>query len=322
MKKIFLSFFFLAIQSAIAQNAIADLKFEEAETAFNNQNYTVTLNKLDEFDKAYGTLASKSLYLRIVCQDKLLNKDIVFENEEQFVLLAALRKNATAYIKAMQSEELDDKFREVYSINENLTTYPETLKEYKEALTQLEQASAIDDFVNVKSSTNCIYFKSDKTKVIYVWEGSCENGFLSGKGILTGYFLGTKVIYSQTEGYFTNGKEDGYCTVTSHNGNKFQGNFSKGKIEGHGVLTGPKVNYTGYWVNHKFEGYGEYSDSQKLTIEGQFKDGKPSGQVIIIKQSNNTKYEGTYYNNKPYTGRWTSKNSGRVLEEYINGILQ
>ncbi|RKS03263.1 hypothetical protein [Flavobacterium sp. 102] len=322
MKKIFLSFLFLSIQSAMAQNAIADLKFEEAETAFNHQNYTVTLDKLDEFDKAYGTLASKSLYLRIVCQDKLLNKDILFESEEQFALMAALRKNTTAYIKAMESEELDDKFREVYSINENLTTYPETLKEYKEALIQLEQASTIDDFVNVKNTTNCKYFKDDKKKVIYTWESSCENGFLSGKGILTGYFLGTKVVYSRTEGYFANGREEGYCTVTWQNGNKFQGNFSKGKKEGHGVLTGPKVNYTGNWINDKLGGYGKYSDSQKVTIEGQFKDGKPSGQVIIIKNKNNTKYEGTYYNDKPDTGRWTDKNSGRILEEYINGILQ
>ena len=40
---------FLSIFAFAQESAIADLKFEEAETAFNNQNYETTIKKLDEF---------------------------------------------------------------------------------------------------------------------------------------------------------------------------------------------------------------------------------------------------------------------------------
>ena len=54
MKKLSLILFLLTAKITLAQSAMADLKFEEAETAFNNQNYTTTINHLDEFDKLYG----------------------------------------------------------------------------------------------------------------------------------------------------------------------------------------------------------------------------------------------------------------------------
>ena len=219
MKKIFLSFFFLAIQSAIAQNAIADLKFEEAEMAFNNQDYETTIKKLDEFDEVFGSVTSKSLYLRIISEDKifenlsfggslgfvigyveppakgvvllyrentesqnLLNsKDnvyaindikinttvefqqfmdnsnagdkvtvhfirnqedkrveiiisrgkvgsdfILYQKNDSYKYLVSLRKNVKNYLKAMNSENLDDKYREVSSISKKIEKYPNT----------------------------------------------------------------------------------------------------------------------------------------------------------------------------------------------------
>ncbi|WP_140937637.1 hypothetical protein [Sphingobacterium lumbrici] len=216
MKKLIIILFVLVCNGAFAQSAIADLKFEEAETAFNRGANTTTLIKLDEFDKIYGSVTAKSLYLRIMTQNKILNRresfrslgfsystanlnspltvikpfsegintdikefDIVlsidgieiketkqiftviegkygkeydggdyieliikrentvepiklytklfggfYSKEENYELLASLRKNANAYLKAMESEGLDDKYREVYDISEKLKQYP------------------------------------------------------------------------------------------------------------------------------------------------------------------------------------------------------
>ncbi len=109
--------------------ALADLKFEEAEIAFNNKDYNTTISKLNEFDKMYGSVTSKSLYLRIVSQNKLYNENKYDENAE-FTLLSSLRKNAESYLKAMESSGLDDKYREVYAIKEKLEKFPKDKEAY------------------------------------------------------------------------------------------------------------------------------------------------------------------------------------------------
>ena len=114
---------FLFAISFAQESAMADLKFEEAETAFNNQKYETTIKKLDEFDKLLGSIKDKSLYLRIISQDKLFDPTKLYENESQFNLLSSLRKNTNAYLKAMESNGLDDRYREVYAINEKLANY-------------------------------------------------------------------------------------------------------------------------------------------------------------------------------------------------------
>lgn len=127
--------------------AMADLKFEEAETAFSNADYKSTISKLDEFDKLFGSLTAKSLYLRIISQNQLLN-----ESEPEFSTLISLRKNATSYLNAMESEGLDDKFREVYKINEKIKQLPEDEASWKKSINDKEDikrqiASKLDNTV-------------------------------------------------------------------------------------------------------------------------------------------------------------------------------
>ena len=295
MKRVIILFLVCCNLATFAQGgALADLKFEEAETAFNSQDYETTIKKLDEFDKTYGEITAKSLYLRIICQNKLLTIYKIFENEEQFNLMLTLRKNVSSYIKAMESEELDDKFREVYNINENLKIYPATTKEYKLAITQLEQSIITDDYVKVQNS-ECKYFKDTKEKVTYSWEGSCKDGFLSGYGVLTSFFIGTNVVYSRVVCNFLKGREEGNCSVTWNNDDKYEGNVTNGKRSGYGIYTGIKNKYEGNWENDTLEGFGKYTNSKNEIFEGQFKNGKP------------------------YSGRWTDKNSGQLIKEIING---
>ncbi|MDP5200243.1 hypothetical protein [Flavobacterium sp. DG2-3] len=117
--KLILYFFLLAAAPASAQ-AIAELKFEEAETAYNQGRYELTIQKVNEFEKAVGGVSDKSLYLRVVSQDKLLDPSTFYDDQKQFDLYLSLSADAEKYIKAMESKGLDDKFKEVYAISEKL----------------------------------------------------------------------------------------------------------------------------------------------------------------------------------------------------------
>lgn len=120
MKHRLLCIFFLFSVTIFAQNAIAELKFEEAETAFNNANYDLTLQKVDEFEKELGGITDKSLYLRIVSQNKLFNPSIFYTDNKQFTLYNSLVDNTNKYLKATVKNGLDDKFKDIYGISENL----------------------------------------------------------------------------------------------------------------------------------------------------------------------------------------------------------
>lgn len=146
--------FFAISQNLFAQSALADLKFEEAETTFNSQDYETTIKKLDEFDKLLGSIKEKSLYLRIISQDKLFEPAKLYENESQFNLLISLRKNTGAYLKAMESSGLDDRYREVYAINEKLTNYPKDQTAFQLEIKKINDN--LDKYVGVYDSNTSL----------------------------------------------------------------------------------------------------------------------------------------------------------------------
>jgi|GEM_PF-5835216 len=112
--------------SAFSQSAIVQLQFEDAEKAFNAGDYEAVLHHLDEVEKQVG-VTSKTLYLRVVAENQLFAQGgNLYEDEAQFTRLQQLREHAGQYLKAMSAQGLDDKFREVYRINENLGQYPAT----------------------------------------------------------------------------------------------------------------------------------------------------------------------------------------------------
>jgi len=72
-------------------------------------------------------VTSKTLYLRVVAENQLFAQGgNLYEDEAQFTRLQQLRTHAGQYLKAMSAQGLDDKFREVYRINEQLDQYPAT----------------------------------------------------------------------------------------------------------------------------------------------------------------------------------------------------
>lgn len=138
MKLGFLSgFFCLTASLSYGQNAVADLHFERAEKAYNEGNYQEVLAKLDEVERLEGVM-SKTLFLRIVTQEKMLEQADVHSNENSFDVLTDLRNNSEAYLEAMVDHELDERYREVYRIKDMLNRLPKTSREWNDFLEQRE----------------------------------------------------------------------------------------------------------------------------------------------------------------------------------------
>lgn len=115
-----------------AQNAIAKIRYEQAEEAFSKNDFVTTLSKLDEAQKLLGAVNPKILYLRLMAQ-----KNIIARGKYDYDFLAAARKDADYYVKKYSEVEgIEEKFREVFEFAESLEALPKTKELYdqKEAL--------------------------------------------------------------------------------------------------------------------------------------------------------------------------------------------
>lgn len=108
------------------QIAVARLKFEDAEEAFNKGDYATTLSKLEDAEKLFGKINVPILHLRIIAQDKLLQKKL------DFTMLSDLRKNCEKFLKDYETMDgIEEKYRQVYKIQEASAKYPSTQEEYQ-----------------------------------------------------------------------------------------------------------------------------------------------------------------------------------------------
>jgi hypothetical protein len=83
-----------------AQTAVAKLKFEDAETAYNAGDYIKAINKLAESEKLFGKINSPILHLRILAQDKLFAQTGQVELIMQ--MLKLWKKNTKRFIASMK----------------------------------------------------------------------------------------------------------------------------------------------------------------------------------------------------------------------------
>jgi hypothetical protein len=111
-----------------SQSALIKLMLEEAEIAFNNNDFRTTIQKLDELENIQGA-SSSSLFLRIVCQYNLYI-EAPYKDESQYDLLVSLRVNTRSYLEGMESFGLDDKYREIYRISQSLNESPVSKEEW------------------------------------------------------------------------------------------------------------------------------------------------------------------------------------------------
>jgi hypothetical protein len=134
--------------SAHSQNAIAKIKYEQAEEAFAKDDYAVTLVKLDEAQKLLGSFNPKILYLRLMAA-----KGIVASGKYNWDFLEAARKDADYYIKQYsEMQGIEEKFRQVYEFSETLEKLPKTKELFEqrqaEAAEEHKKSLGIARFMN------------------------------------------------------------------------------------------------------------------------------------------------------------------------------
>lgn len=129
MKKISLLIFLIivGVQFAFAQNAIAKLKFEDAEEAFVNNNFELTVSKLKEVETILKSSNPKILYLQILAQSKIIEKNPF----NDFTLTQNTRKLSTQYLNDYENlPDNEDQYRTIYKTSESLKSYSENEEQF------------------------------------------------------------------------------------------------------------------------------------------------------------------------------------------------
>jgi len=129
MKQTLLITFLLAFNlSLFAQQAIAKIKYEEAEEAYAANNFKTTLSKLIEAETILNTTNPRILYLKIMAQSKILEQNVF---AEEYSFLESLRRTTDKYLKEYENlPDNDDKYRDIYKVSEQLKKYPANQDEF------------------------------------------------------------------------------------------------------------------------------------------------------------------------------------------------
>lgn len=130
MKKLlFLFSFYLWVSIAQAQTNTAQVKFEQAEEAFTGEKYTEALTLLQEAEDILGFINPKIMYLRIMAQYFLIEK----EPYKDYELLKELRENCAFFLKENEENtKVQAKYREVFDVLQSLSKYPSDLASFNE----------------------------------------------------------------------------------------------------------------------------------------------------------------------------------------------
>lgn len=141
MKKlILLSVLLVALfKQTFAQETIAKLKYEEAEEAYTQGNYEVTVGKLKEIEAMLKSTNPKILYLQLMAQSKIIEKN-PYANYE---MIEAARRGTAKYLRDYERlPNNEDRYRDIYKVSEALKKYPENREAFDAQLRQQEQEKA------------------------------------------------------------------------------------------------------------------------------------------------------------------------------------
>jgi uncharacterized protein (TIGR02145 family) len=142
MKKLLiLAFIILATtQFAFAQQAIAKIKYEEAEEAYAANNFELTVTKLNEVEAILKSTNPRVMYLRIMAQSSIIE----YNPFNDYNIIANTRKLCAKYLKDYENvPNNEDKYRDIYKKSEALNTnYPATLDEFNKKAAEKHQQLA------------------------------------------------------------------------------------------------------------------------------------------------------------------------------------
>lgn len=208
MKKLFL-FISLIIWNVTvhAQNAIAKIKYEQAEEAFAKNDFFTTLVNLDEAEKLLGETNPKIMYLRIMAQSKLMYKDSAY--------LPELKKNTAFFLKKYDNNSsVEEKYKEVYLVSENLKQY-EPDEDYSRARKFYEEKNYEQALVYANKAAAKGYGKA-----------------MHAIGMMYEYGYGVTKDYTEAKNWYQRSADKGIA----------QGYYNLGRLYYHGLGVGQ--NYT------------------------------------------------------------------------------
>lgn len=195
MKKqlfIFSILFFLAF-SGKAQNTIAKMVYEEAEEAFDKENYALALEKIEETEKILKNGNPKTLYLKIMAKYHLLKDD--------YAIIKSLKADCKYYINKYESNDgVQDKYREVYKISKELTAIGDS----DEAI-QKNNEKVKAEKIRKEKIKKLIFYASELCKKFQFKPGLDRNAFIQQNEFLRKVYL-TR--------YYDDGKFFGFPTVS------------------------------------------------------------------------------------------------------------
>jgi len=145
-----------------AQETIARFKYEDAEKAFVAQNYQECIDNLDEAEKLLGKTAPNILHLKILAQYKLIEKDPYGD----FELLVALHNGCATYLRDYDIAGLEEKYRDVYEVQEGIKDYPKTQAEYTAFIENQKQEirTIFENYINAIGGREAL----DQVKSLYI----------------------------------------------------------------------------------------------------------------------------------------------------------
>ena len=137
MKKTILLAFIITSwgQFGFSQNAIAKLKYEEAEKAYSLNNFELANSKSKEAETLLKTTNPKLLYLKVMSQSKLIEQNPLGD----YTLIETARKSSGKYLRDYEKlPNNEDHYRDIYKIGETLKSYPISPQDFENAKKQNE----------------------------------------------------------------------------------------------------------------------------------------------------------------------------------------
>jgi len=153
----------------------------------------------------------------------------------------------------------------------------------------------------------------------FTWSGGHDNdGFATGQGVLQWYVDGKPE--NRYEGNMSRGKINGKGICTFASGNRYEGDWVDGRRTGKGFFTWANGNrYEGDFVKDQRTGKGVLTYSNGDRYEGDWVDGRRTGKGIMV-YANSDRYEGDWASDRiTGTGIMTSANGRRREGRWVNG---
>ena len=160
--------------------------------------------------------------------------------------------------------------------------------------------------------------KCSKIETVTLADGSVYTGSVyDDKPSGNGYIRVSKQHYYV--GYFLNGQKSGFGKQVGPYGTIYEGEWSKDKYHGAGLLQTPAFTYEGNFCMGKYHKRGTLIKANKNSYEGEWSNGIKHGPGIF--KNSDGQYEGDfYYNLRHGRGIFTDKNGNEYRGAWRSDI--